>query len=477
MRRISAMPGCAVLALLTSCAIQAPVLAPQDLQASFDLPSELKGRPPTQEWYRAFSSDELNAFVDSASGNNLDIAAASARVAQADARAIQAGAALLPTIDAVGKASFLAGHSSQGSGHELDWSALLSASYEIDFWGKNRATRSSALYLAKGSRADRDTVTLTTLAGVAQGYFQVLALRDRLAIARSNQDAAQQLLDVINARLAVGAAAPVELATQRSVYDAAQIAKLSLQQMESEARAALALLLGRAPEEFEVRGQPLDSLAEPSIAAGLPSELLARRPDIARAEENLRASQADLIVARAALFPSFTLTGSAGVQNPALQAAVLTIGGSGPSFALGANLVQTIFDHGRLRAQRAEVQARNRELLSAYRAAILAALVDVENALSAIRHLEDARQFQIDNVAQSEKAYEGARLRYQSGKGDFLLVLETQRTLFAARDQFVQYKLGRLQALVSLSKALGGGWSQHPTADSPATTPKWTTNP
>ncbi len=466
-----------MFALVASCAMQPAAIVPQNVPSVFDATGEPVGSLPTPDWYRTFSSPELNALVDIASSSNLDIAAASARVAQADARARQAGAALLPSLDAAGNANFLAGHSSQGSGHELDWSGMLSASYEIDFWGKNRATRDSVLHLAGASRADRDTVTLTTLAGVANGYFSVLALRDRLALAQSNQEAAKQLLDVIDARLAAGAAAPVEQATQRSVYDAAQITRLGLQQMESDARTSLALLLGREPEQFVVRGQPLDALTEPVIAAGLPSDLLTRRPDIARAEENLRASHADVLVARDAMFPSLTLTGSAGVQNPALQAAVLTIGGAGPSFSLGANLVHPIFDHGRLRAQRDEAQAKERELLSAYRAAILAALVDVEHALSSIRRLEDARQFQLDNIAQSTKAFEGAKLRYQSGAGDFLLVLEAQRSLFSARDQFVQYKLGRLQALVSLAKALGGGWTQHPESEAATATLHRTTNP
>ena len=167
-----------------------------------------------------------------------------------------------------------------------------------------------------------------------------------------------------------------------------------------------------------------------------------------------------MIVARAAMFPSLSLTGSAGVQNPALPAAVLTIGGVGPSFALGANLLQPIFDHGRLRAQRAEVEAKHRELLSAYRAVIRSSLVDVENALAAIQNLQLTGQFQTDAVAQSERAFDGAKLRYQAGSGDFLSVLESQRSVYAARDQFIQYRLGRLQALVSLNKALGGGWSQ-----------------
>jgi outer membrane protein TolC len=139
----------------------------------------------------------------------------------------------------------------------------------------------------------------------------------------------------------------------------------------------------------------------------------------------------------------------------------------GPSLALGANLVQPIFDHGRLKAQRDEVQAKNLELLSAYRASIIAALGDVENALAAIQHLNQAREYQIENVAQSERAFEGAKARYQAGSVDFLTMLEAQRTLYAARDQFTQYKLARLQTLVGLCKALGGGWSQ-PQAQSTA---------
>jgi outer membrane protein TolC len=204
----------------------------------------------------------------------------------------------------------------------------------------------------------------------------------------------------------------------------------------------------------------LDSLREPTVTAGLPSDLLIRRPDIMLAETNLRAGNADLIAARAAMFPSLNLTAGGGVQDPAVGAAVLTIPGVGPSFSLAANLVQPIFDHGRLQAQRDEVQAKNLELLSAYRTSIVAALGDVENSLGAIQHLDQAREYQAENVAQSERAFEGAKARYQAGSVDFLTLLEAQRTLYAARDQFIQYKLARLQALVGLCKALGGGWRQ-----------------
>jgi outer membrane protein, multidrug efflux system len=451
-------------AFISGCAVPSAETQPREVPAVFENTAGAQDpRWPTREWYRDFSSDELNTFVDLAIKNNLDLASARARVMQADARARQAGSAILPSVDGAGNANYLAGHSSQGGGHELDWSAMLTASYEVDFWGKNRAAANSARFSAGASRAERDALGLTTLAGVANGYFQVLGLRERVAIAQSNRDAAQQLLAVVQARYDAGFASPVDLATQKAAYDTAQIAITDLQQTEIETNASLALLLGRLPENFTVQNRALDSLSEPLVTAGLPSELLNRRPDLLVAESNLRAGHADLIAARAAMFPSLSLTAGAGVQNPALPATVLTIPGVGPSFALGASLVQPIFDHGRLRAQRDEVQAKEMELLLAYRAAIIAAFIDVENALAAIHHLDVARVYQFENLKQSERAFEGAKLRYQAGSGDFLTLLEAQRTLYAARDQFIQYKLARLQALVSLCKALGGGWTQQET--------------
>src|SRR5262249_30014359 len=157
----------------------------QNVPAAFENASPSDGQWPSQQWYRDFGSDELNGLIDSAVRTNADLSAARARVAQADARARQAGAAILPSIDANGSANDWSGRSAQGGGHELDWAAMLSASYEADFWGKNRATAESARLLAGASRAERDAVALTTLAGVANEYFQVLALRERLAVARS----------------------------------------------------------------------------------------------------------------------------------------------------------------------------------------------------------------------------------------------------------------------------------------------------
>ena len=464
-------------ALGCGCATESPPQPPRVTPADFEHGAARAGASwPAQDWYRGFGSDELNALVDQAVRDNTDLAGARERVAQADARARQAGAAILPKVSVDGNATYLSGHSQQGSGHEFDWFAMLSASYEVDFWGKNRATANAARLLAEASRVERDTVALTLLGGVASEYFQVLALRERLAIARSNRDAAQKTLEAVQARFDAGVAGPTELASQKAAWYTAQIAISDLEQLEMEARAALAVLLGHPPENFAVRADSLDSLREPVVAAGLPSELLTRRPDVAVAEANLRAAHANLSAARAALFPSLTLTAGAGVQNPALPAIVLTIPGAGPSYSAVASLTQPIFDHGRLRAQRDEAAAKEQELLATYRAAIIASLVDVEKALAAVQHLDAVREYQQGSVAESERAFEGAKLRYQRGAGDFLTLLQSQRTLYAARDQFALYRLARLQALVALCKALGGGWDASSASRGPQIAPAGSTS-
>jgi multidrug efflux system outer membrane protein len=454
------MAACAVALLAcTSCALQPPTPVVPEVPVAFE--NGIGSAPatwPGKDWYRGFHSAGLDALVAQAASSNLDLAAATARVAQADQRARQAGAAILPSVDALGNGNYLAGHSHVGSAHELDWSALLSASYEVDFWGKNRASANAARYLGTAARADRDTLELTTLAGVADAYFELLSLRERVGIAQSNLDAARGLLEVVQSRFDAGAADPVQLAAQRAVLASAQLAVPELRQRAGEALTALALLVGQPPEGFKVADATPTALAEPQVAPGLPVELLTRRPDVYTAEANLRAADADLVAARAALLPTLTLTAAGGLQNPAVNAAVIALTGTGPGVNLGAGLTQSIFDGGRLRAVRDETRARDAELLATYRRAILAALVDVENALAAIRALDDARDSQQQSLAQSQLAFDGAQLRYRQGAGDFLTVLEAQRTLYAARDQYSQYRLARLQALVALCKALGGGW-------------------
>jgi len=454
----------AIIAALSSsgCALDAGKPAAPAVPAAFEQPA-IHGAWPDAGWYHGFASPELDSLVALAQDSSLDIAAAAARVKQADARARAAGAALLPQLDANGNATQFAGGSHGSTAHETDWGALLSASYEVDFWGKNRAAANSARALAGAGRADLAAVRITLSNSVAASYFQVLSLRERIALARLNLETAEGVLRFTEARFDAGSIGPADLAAQRAAVASTESIVPQLQQQEAEARGALALLVGRAPEGFQVAGDSLDGLVEPALSAGLPSELLQRRPDLVASESNLQAAHADLTAARAALFPSLSLTAGGGVQNPAVQAAVITLAGTGWSLTAGASLVQTIFDAGRRRAVVEEAAAKQEELIAAYHTAILSALLDVENALAAIHYLDLQRRSQQQNADQSERAFQGAQLRYREGKGEYLAVLDTQRAFYTARDQLGQYKLARLDALLGLCRALGGGW-QYPTS-------------
>jgi outer membrane protein, multidrug efflux system len=418
------------------------------------------GSLPTQSWFREFGSEELDGLIAAASSNSLDLQAADARLREADARARAAGAAILPQVDLDANSTTYAGHSSDGSAHETDYGALLSASYEIDFWGKNRSARESAEAAREASEADRAVVAVSTLTGVADTYFQVVALRERIALAREAVENARQVLGAVEARRAQGLGNPTELAQQRAAVANAEIHVRDLEQQGDAELAALAILVGKMPGTLQVATQHLAELKTPAVSAGLPAELLARRPDVFAAEANLRAAHADLAQARAAFFPSIVLTANGGVQNPAVNAAVISLAGLGPSLSAGAALTQAIFNGGRLRAARAEAVAKEQEMLAQYRSATLSALWDVETALAATAHLEQQQAAQQEAVAQSEVALSGAQARYRAGSGDFLTVLDAERSLFAAREQMSQYTLARLQAAVGLCKALGGGWAQ-----------------
>ncbi|MGA8707103.1 MAG: efflux transporter outer membrane subunit [Steroidobacteraceae bacterium] len=464
MQRLSIV-GWLVGGCLCGCTADAVRPSPPPLPAAFQHAApDVRAQWPEADVLQAFGSTELDRLAALAAQNNFDVAAATARVRQADARARQAGAAILPSLDLNGNATEFTGRSGGTSGHELDWAGVLSASYEVDFWGKNRAAARSARAQAEVSRDDMAIVRMTTLAGLANTYFQLQSVRERLELAQLDVDNAEKLLGVVQARYEDGAMSPTELAAQRALVASARLPIPELQQQELEALDALALLVGAMPEGFEVQTQPLSGIKEPAIEAGLPAELLQRRPDVIAAEDNLVAAHADLAVARAALFPSLNLSMTGGLQNPAIQAGVLTLPGTGPALNFSGALVQSIFDAGQRRAAIREARAHEEELLANYHSAIVAALADVENALGQRQHLDAQRQAQEDTLAQSERALEAAQLRYQAGAGQFLAVLDAQRVLYAARDQLSQYRLNRLQALLGLSKALGGGWQRAATA-------------
>lgn len=413
-------------------------------------------------WWKQFGSPELDRLIEQARLGSFDLAAAVARVRQAQAGTVIAGGSQLPEVKAGANANrqkLLRGNGysqldADSSNKAVDYfDANLSASYEIDFWGGKRASRDSAQFALQASEFDRATVELTLLSGVANTYAQALSLREQSRIAELNLTNAQNVLKLVQTRFDSGSATALELAQQKSLVAAQQRQLPLVQQQARDALISLAALLGRPVQELQTGAEPFERLQWPTIAAGVPSDLLSRRPDIARAEAQLAAAEADVKVARAAMLPTVTLTAQLGSGANRFDDMIRS-----PFYNLTAGLVAPIFNNGRLSAERDKATARQEELLETYRGAIINGFADVEKALNGIRGLDEQRQWQSEELNQAQTAFDIAQSRYQAGAEDWLTVLETQRTLYAAQDLNVQLRLSRLQASVALYKALGGGW-------------------
>lgn len=417
---------------------------------------------PHATWWKAFASRELAPLIERALHNSHDLAAAAARVRQAQARAVIAGAPLLPELQFGLDASrqrLLRGDgndqldASSSERTSTSFGSRLSASYEIDFWGGLRAARDSALHGLDASRFDRQTVELTLTSAVADTYLQSLALQEQLRIARLNLKNAHDVLDLVQARERSGSATRLELAQQRSLVAEQERQVPLLEQRWQDSRVTLATLLGEPVQHLPASSEVIGALQWPHIGSGVPSDLLDRRPDIAAAEARLAAASANVQVARAALLPRLTLGADLG-SGARTFAQIL----DSPYYTLTSGLIAPVFNNGRLRAARDLATAERQELLESYRASILAGFSDVEKALNAIHGVDHQRQWQDEEVRQARIAFDLAQRRYRAGAETLLSVLQTQRTLYESQDQQAQLRLARLQGSVALYKALGGGW-------------------
>lgn len=429
---------------------------------------------PSADWWRAFNSPELDELIADARGANDDLAAALARVDEADAQAQVAGAALLPSVSAGAAANRARGRSSVGGAGGSTGTAgtvnavtrpptynlfasTLSASYELDFWGRYRALHDAARMAALASRYDRGTVELTVMTSVANTYFQVLELRDRLQVARSNLASAQATLDDLGTEERVGTVTSLEIAQQKTTVANLAAVLPPLQEQLQQTTDALAILVGKEPEAIGITAGTLADLAEPRVTPGLPSELLARRPDVAAAEAQLQEANANIRAARAAFFPSLSLTAEGGFASTALGTA---LNPAHRIFEVSAGLTQPIFDGGALRGQYRFTQARYTELLANYHKAVISAFGNVEDALVAVNESADLLQRQQQAVDTARDAYQLSQDQLAAGTINILTVLNTETALFTAQDALVQAKYSHLSALVTLFNALGGGWQQ-----------------
>ena len=459
------LSGCILGSERPDLNLEIPATYRQETPASRSAPD---AAIPAVDWWRGFRSSELTSLMQAAQIYNLDIAVAIAEIVQADAQVGVSGAALLPSVSgtATAEQQRSGGSSLGGSSAPTTFSQYnvgLTASYMLDFWGKNRALLHAAEENASVARYNREVVTLTAIVTVANTYFQILAAQDQLRVTRQDLAAAERILTLIRQQFNGGTASQLDLSQQLALVATQRAAIPPLEVTLQQNIAALALLVARAPADFHVNGGTTTAIAVPRVTPGLPSELLYQRPDIRQAEAQLAASNFSVEAARAAFFPQIQLTGTTGFQSAALA----TLFGPGAwYYTLAAGLTQPIFDGFLLESQLKQAKGVQLQDLQSYRKAVLSAFADVEKALVALQKFTLQERLQNDVVLNSRKAFDVAETQLRGGTVNLITVLQTQQTLFTAENNLIQVRLTKLLAASSLFQALGGGWTPERTLSS-----------
>jgi outer membrane protein, multidrug efflux system len=480
--RIKARTASAFAVLLLAPGLSGCILGTERPELNLEIPAAYReaqkhapdAAVPALDWWRGFRSTELNSLMEQAQIFNLDIAAAIAQIVQADAQVGVAGAPLFPSVTATANAEREHFGSQSGSSANLGnglgtgvgsgggasnfstFSTGLTASYMLDFWGKNRATLYAAEESATVARYNREVVTLTTIVTVANTYFQVLAAQDQLNVARRNLAAAERIMTLINQQFNGGTASQLDVSQQQALVATERAAIPPLEVTVRQNIAALALLVARAPANFNIKGGALTSIRVPRVTPGLPSELLYQRPDVRQAEAQLASSNFSVESARAAFFPQIQLTAETGFQSAALA----SLFGPGAWFyTLSAGLTQPIFDGFQLESELKQAKGVQLQNLQAYRKAVLSAFTDVEKALVALQQTERQEKLQIEAVKASQKAFDVSETQLRAGTVNLITVLQTQQTLLTNENELALVRLTKLQAASSLFQALGGGWT------------------
>jgi outer membrane protein, multidrug efflux system len=452
----------ALSALLLSPVLSGCILGTERPELNLEVPAEYReaqhsrapdAAVPALDWWRGFRSAELTALMEAAQIYNLDIAVAIAQIVQADAQVGVSGAPLFPSLTGTGTAEVI---KDPGLPSIPQYNLGLTASYMVDFWGKNRATLYAAEESATVARYNREVVTLSTIVTVANTYFQVLAAQDELRVARRNLAAAERILVLIKQQFTGGTASQLDLSQQEALVSTERAAIPPLEVTVRQNTAALAVLVARAPANFAINGGSMTQIAVPRVTPGLPSELLYQRPDVRQAEAQLASSNFSVEAARAAFFPQIQLTAQTGVQSAALAS---LFGPGAWYYTLAAGLTQPLFDGFLLESQLKQAKGLQLQYLQAYRKAVLSAFADVEKALVALAQYTRQERLQTEAVTNSRKAFEVSETQLRAGTVNLITVLQTQQTLLIAENTLAQVRLTKFLAASSLFQALGGGWT------------------
>ena len=413
------------------------------------------------EWWRAFNSEELNRFVGQALTYNYDLKAAIYRVAQTGAQAEVVRAAQYPTLDAIAGYQNQAPYNGIGTAPtSADWVAQpvyqagLRAGYEVDLWGKKGFNTDTALQKAVSSAYARDTLAITLTASVVTAYFTAVSLTERITVAKRNLAGIREVQHGISERVRRGDGTAIDLGQQTILVRNTEANVASLVNLREQQMTLLAQLVGGVPGKLSIEASSMTVFSPLLVQPGLPSELLCRRPDIRAAEADLLGAQADLYAARANYLPAFPLTAQGGIGSYYLS----TI--TSPQslfFTITAQLVQSIFDGGRRKAEEQAANARNYELLETYAKTVQTAMRDVEDALTSIKQTNERYASLGEARVTAQKLESDTQKLLEWGAIDFLQLLTIQQTVLNSEDSYITAENDRLKASVDLVKALGGG--------------------
>jgi multidrug efflux system outer membrane protein len=466
-------------AALAGCSLAPPYEKPQlDVPAAWKelAPGELAGTwkigAPAEgaqrgEWWKVFRDPTLDALVAQANESNQTLAAAAARVKQARALVGFAQADRIPQVNGgVGPYRFQPSPASQNLDPNIRtapytvWRGILTFSYEVDLFGRVGNRIEGARGDAESSEASFRSVQLALQADVAQTYFALRQADAELAVLRETAALRREATRLLQRRYDLGDISELDLARSKTELALAESDAAALERARQQLEHALALLTGRTPAAFGLAAAPL-AAQTPAIPAGLPSALLERRPDIAAAERAMAASNARIGVAKAAFFPSLTLTGQGGYESAELGDLFKWSSRTwllGPLF--GTILSLPIIDGGRNQANLDRAYAVLEESAANYRQTVLGAFTEVEDQLVGLRTLAAQAQATRDSVSAAQRAYDIANTRYKNGASSFIDVIDAQRTLLTVQRLETQIRGARAVTTVLLVRALGGGWDE-----------------
>ena len=418
--------------------------------------------PVNPKWWTLFGDATLDQLVQQAIQDNADVQIAFARIGMAQALAVQAGAALYPTLNLTAsgtRATSGPSVSVTGVGVQANTSQVgLVTAYELDVWGRVRRNIESATALATSSQYEKDSVSLTVAALVSNLYLRLRSLDAQMVVLQDSVRTRTYSLKVAEAKFQGGLVSPIDVNQGQAALAASQATLSEVTRQRAIAQNQLGVLTGKL--DLAIAARDVRQLPVPPLPPeGLPSTIVESRPDVNRAEQDLIAANARIGVATAGLFPTFSLVGLFGAQSVAFSS-FLTDQSS--VWSAGIGLLAPIFSGGLLQGRLDYAKAQQQEVLGAYVKVVRNAFGEVSDALVSVRQTLQTEEYLSQQVQASNKAQELATLRYEAGYVDFLNVLEAQRVANEANLAFVVNRSARLQANVDLFKALGGGWVATP---------------